>query len=80
MTLADKVGNFFANRNGAFFITDFTESGHMSDGNAMMIISRCDVALKKLRYSDKLVYGVLPVPKYDNDQESYVSCLAFRCV
>ena len=63
MTLADKVGNFFANRNGAFFITDFTESGHMSDGKAMMIISRCDVALKKLRYSDKLVYGVLPVPK-----------------
>ena len=79
VTLADKVGNFFANRNGAFFITDFTESGHMSDGNAMMIISRCDVALKKLRYSDKLVYGVLPVPKYDNDQESYVSCLAFPC-
>lgn len=79
VNLADKVGNFFANRNGAFFITDFTESGYMSDGNAMMIISRCDVALKKLRFADNLDYGVLPVPKYDADQESYVSCLAFPC-
>lgn len=79
VNLADKVGSFFANRNGAFFITDFTESAYMSDGNAMMIISRCDVALKKLRFSDNLDYGVLPVPKYDKDQKDYVSCLAFPC-
>lgn len=79
VNLADKVGNFFANRNGASFITNFSESSYMADGNAMMIISRCDVALKKLRFADDLDYGVLPVPKYNNDQEEYVSCLAFPC-
>lgn len=79
INLASKVGNFFANSDGAFFITDFTEGRKMAQREAMMIITRCDIAYKVLRSVDGLDYGILPVPKYDEEQENYVSCLAFPC-
>lgn len=79
INLADKVGKFFADSMGAFFITDFTEARKMMQRESMMIISRCDVAYKFLRTTEGLDYGVLPIPKYDETQAEYVSCLAFPC-
>lgn len=77
--LANRLGSFFADQRGAFFVTNFTEGIQMANGKAMMIVSRCDIASKRLRLADNLDYGVLPVPKYDEKQENYVSCLAFPC-
>ncbi len=79
INLADKLGNFFANNTGAYFVTNFTEGIQMSKNGAMMIVSRCDIASKRLRIAENLDYGVLPIPKYDEQQGNYITCLAFPC-
>lgn len=77
--LTIKLGSFFAEQLGGFFVKNFTEGIQMANDKAMMIVSRCDIASKRLCLAEGLDYGVLPVPKYSADQESYTSCLAFPC-
>lgn len=77
--LVDKIGGYFANNPGAYFVTDFTEGRYMMNRCAMMIITRVDVASRSLRSVEGLEYGILPVPKHDETQENYIGCLAFPC-
>ncbi len=77
--LVDKIGGYFANNPGAYFVTNFTEGRFMMNRCAMMIITRVDVASKNLRSVEGLEYGILPVPKHDEAQEGYIGCLAFPC-
>ena len=55
----------------------FTDSQNIfANGGALFTIDRAQITTKKLG-STAFSYGILPVPKYDKDQEEYYTCMAF---
>lgn len=47
-----------------------------ANGDALFTIDRAQITNKKLQ-STAFSYGILPVPKYDTEQENYYTCMAF---
>ena len=46
-----------------------------AEGRVLFTVNRAHYAWKKLRDSD-ITYGILPVPKYDENQEDYITVMA----
>jgi hypothetical protein len=55
----------------------FSDSQNIfANGQALFTIDRAQITTKKLG-STAFSYGILPVPKYDAEQENYYTCMAF---
>lgn len=69
--LIDKLYNYFYNTDDAILCDDSKEYKDIfADGRSLFIIDRADIAISDLN-DKQFDMGILPVPKYDADQESY---------
>ena len=57
-------------------LTDNKVKDFFANGNTLFMINRAAVAKTTLAVKEGLNYGILPMPKYNEEQESYVSTLA----
>ena len=73
--IADKMMDLFTKNDGAFCVTEEnnTEQTHylpFREGRALLVTASFNFAEKTLRSLD-LSYGIIPFPKYDENQEKY---------
>lgn len=73
VALLEKV-NPFIHDSGDCWIT--SSATIFSSGQALFTIDRVRHASKELKDAD-FDFGILPIPKYDADQENYRTCMAF---
>ena len=71
--LLTKMCEFLHSTGDCYFVDD---QNHFANGGALFTINRAQVTSKKLG-STAFSYGILPVPKYDVEQEEYYTCMAF---
>jgi hypothetical protein len=73
-----QTNNFIHNSGTALFYTgtDNRVRDFFANENTLFMINRAAVAKTHLSAKDGLSYGILPMPKYDEAQEDYVSTLA----
>ncbi len=57
-------------------LTDNKVKDFFANGNTLFMINKASVAKNTLAVKEGLNYGILPMPKYDEEQEEYVSTLA----
>lgn len=77
--LAERLCTFLHTGGYAFgkgTTSQYSSAQAFSKGEAMIVCDRVYIASGTLKSSD-VNYGVIPVPKYNSDQESYVTCMAF---
>ena len=72
------INNFIHNSGSAYYYpeTDEKVRDFFANGNTLFMINRAAVAKTHLAHKEGLEYGILPMPKYDEEQEEYVSTLA----
>ncbi len=68
----DKLCDFMHNSGDAYLST----TNIFTTNQAVFTIDRAQIATKKLTNA-VFSYGMLPVPKYDAEQEDYYTCMAF---
>lgn len=77
--LLEKIVNIFHNNDYAAFAA--TVSGWsnkpFAEGRVLFIVDRNYVTSSSTFADTVVTYGVLPVPKYDEAQENYYTCMAF---
>lgn len=73
-----EINNFIHTSGNALFYeaTDGKVRDFFANGNALFMTNRAAVAKTTLAIKEGLNYGILPMPKYDEEQEEYVSTLA----
>jgi maltose-binding protein MalE len=71
--LLTKMGAFLHESGDCFFSSD---QDIFAAGEALFTINRAQITNKKLT-ATSFSYGILPVPKYDAEQEEYYTCMAF---
>ena len=71
--LLDKVCNLLHTSGDAYIKTD---TAHFKTGNSLFIIQAASITANHLTDVD-FTYGVLPMPKYSDDQENYRTALSF---
>ena len=71
--LLDKVCNLLYASGDAYIKKD---TAHFKEGNSLFIIQAASITANHLTDVD-FTYGVLPMPKYNEDQESYRTALSF---
>lgn len=71
--LLDKVCNLLHTSGDAYTKTD---TAHFKEGNSLFIIQAASITANHLTDVD-FTYGVLPMPKYNEDQENYRTALSF---
>ena len=71
--LLTKVGAFLHESGDCHFSSD---QDIFAAGEALFTINRAQITNKKLT-ATSFSYGILPVPKYDVEQEEYYTCMAF---
>ena len=71
--LLTKMCSFLHESGECFFSSD---QDIFAAGEALFDINRAQITNKKLT-STSFSYGILPVPKYDTEQENYYTCMAF---
>jgi len=64
----------FLHNTGECWITDSAEI--FANDQALFTIDRVQITNKKLK-EVAFSFGILPIPKYNNDQEGYRTCMAF---
>lgn len=77
--LLEKVVNIFHNNDYAAFNTDGSGYGNscFANGNVLFILDRNYVTSSGTFDGTTVTYGVLPMPKFDEAQESYYTCMAY---
>ena len=71
--LLTKMCEFLHNTGDCYF----SDSQNIfANGQALFTIDRAQITTKKLG-ATAFSYGILPVPKYDAEQENYYTCMAF---
>lgn len=77
LTLLEKLANFFHN-SGSTLATSTTAASRetFSAGNALFALTEAQYSLKYFAASE-VSYGVVPVPKYDPDQENFITILSY---
>ena len=72
------INDFIHNSGSAFFYraTDNKVKTFFANNNTLFMINRAAVAKTDLATKEGLNYGILPMPKYDDEQDQYVSTLA----
>ena len=77
--LLEKVVDTFHNNDYAAFNTDGSGYGNscFANGNVLFILDRNYVTSSSTFAGTSVVYGVLPMPKYDEIQENYYTCMAY---
>ena len=77
--LLEKIVDIFHNNDYAAFNGDGSGYGNacFADGNVLFIVDRNYVTSSGTFADTTVTYGVLPVPKYDEAQENYYTCMAF---
>ena len=71
--LLTKMGAFLHESGDCLFSSD---QDIFAAGEALFDINRAQITNKKLT-ATSFSYGILPVPKYDAEQEEYYTCMAF---
>jgi hypothetical protein len=71
--LLDKVCTLLHTSGDAYIKKD---TAHFKEGNSLFIIQAASITANHLTDVD-FTYGVLPMPKYNDDQESYRTALSF---
>ena len=71
--LLTKMCSFLHESGECFFSSD---QDIFAAGEALFDINRAQITNKKLT-ATSFSYGILPVPKYDAEQENYYTCMAF---
>lgn len=79
--LLEKICNLYHNDDDFRFTGTNTAAGKsqqniFAEGRAVFMFDRARLAMNKLRTYDDLKYGVLPLPKYNAEQESYITLMA----
>ena len=77
-TFISEINNFIHNSGTALYyeLTDNKVKDFFANSNTLFMIQRAAVAKSTLAVKEGLNYGILPMPKYDEEQENYVSTLA----
>ena len=77
-TFIANFNNFLHNSGTALYYEhqDNKVRDFFANSNTLFMINRAAVAKTHLSTKDGLEYGILPMPKYDEGQENYVSTLA----
>ena len=77
--LAERLCQFLFKSGYAFgkgTTSNYSSAQAFAKGEAMIVCDRVYIASGTLKSSD-VNYGIIPVPKYNADQEDYVTCMAF---
>lgn len=77
-TFIADFNNFLHSSGTALYyeLQDYKVKDFFSNSNTLFMINQAAVAKKTLATKEGLNYGILPMPKYDEEQEQYVSTLA----
>lgn len=78
--LLSKLTSFFTTSGDAFAkgtTKTFSSSTAFSKGMVLFTVDRVYLPTFSTMKASDVKYGILPVPKYDKDQESYITCMAF---
>ena len=68
-----KFNNFLHLSGNAYFRTGNAKDTLFTDGNALFYISKASAAKDRFAAKEGFNYSILPMPKYDENQENYVS-------
>lgn len=86
-TFVSELNNFIHRSGSVYYTTPVSEGNDdandtqnsskwmFSRGESLFIFGRAIIAKDVFSYADGLEYGILPIPKYDEEQEHYVSTL-----
>ena len=79
ITLLEKITNFFYTSGYAFTkgTTAKYSSAAFKSGRVLYTVDRVYIASGTLRDVSDFKYGILPVPKYNEEQNGYKTCMAF---
>lgn len=74
--VVNKLEDMLHNNTGAYCNTKENEEygDALQEGKAVFTISMCENIINTISKSD-INYGILPIPKYSEDQENYHTCL-----
>lgn len=75
-TLVSKLRNFLYS-SGCAFYDDKNYQKTFESGQVMFTSNRVQILGKKLADQDDHKFGLLPAPMYDENQENYITCMAF---
>ena len=76
-TFISEINNFVHNSGNVFYDSgNNLVKDHFANGHALFITSKASEAKNTFAIKQGLNYGILPMPKYDEEQENYVSTLA----
>ncbi|MBQ8398275.1 MAG: hypothetical protein IJX53_08805 [Clostridia bacterium] len=76
MAIVDKFINIFHNSNDGYFTKSLADANNLTSGNALLYNITGQLLYNNFRYSD-MAYSILPAPKYDEQQEDYLTTIAF---
>lgn len=76
VSVVDKLKDMAYNTGGAYCNTKLNEEygDALQKGKAVFTVSMCDSIIDTVSHSD-INYGILPMPKYNEDQQNYHTCL-----
>ncbi len=80
MSLLEKLTDFFYNSGFAFTkgtTSKYSSAKAFSEGRALFVVDRVYIASGTLKDVSDFKYGMLPVPKYNEEQSDYRTCMAF---
>ncbi len=78
--LLSKLTTFFTTSGDAYAkgtTSKDSSSAAFAEGRAIFTVDRVYLPTFGVMKSSSVKYGILPVPKYDTEQENYVTCMAF---
>ncbi|MBO7376693.1 MAG: hypothetical protein J6V01_06265 [Clostridia bacterium] len=78
--LLSKLTTFFTTSGDAYAkgtTSKDSSSAAFAEGRAVFTVDRVYLPTFGVMKSSSVKYGILPVPKYDTEQENYVTCMAF---
>lgn len=75
-TLISRLNTFFDSDNANFYTSNYSNATYFSEGKSLFEL-RPTYYIRDYLAGSSVKYGVLPAPKYDTDQESYVTTVGF---
>ena len=76
LAIVDKFINIFHTSNDGYFTKSLSDENNLISGNALLYNITGQLLFQKFRYSE-MAYSILPAPKYDEQQENYLTTIAF---
>ena len=70
-----KINKLLWDSSDGIYTTNVNHQIEFANGNLLFATDRCRIAITQLNTNIDLDYSIVPVPKYDSDQENYITLM-----